>query len=177
MLMHRSAVPSLGTTYRLLLFVIAAGALSACASNEPIVNPNAPKLTKVAPVTDTGRQAAVFSVNVRKSFPDACLFGITLTNNLPYKITNLSYRVAAYINGDVFHSRVTRNFFELKPTEQQYRDVTFNQITCDQIDRLEISDPGRCSVGKLNRFSAEPGDCAKFTDVGPTSVVNVVKKR
>lgn len=177
MLIHRIAIPSSSTTYRFLLCLIAAGVMFGCTSNEPKVNPNAPKLTKVAPITDTGRQAAVFSVNVRKSFPDACLFGITLTNNLPYKITNLSYRVAAYINGNVFHSQVTRNFFELKPTEQQYRDVTFHQVTCDQIDRLEISDPGRCSLGKLNRFSAEPGDCAKFTDVAPTSVVDVVKKR
>lgn len=101
----------------------------------------------------------------------------TLTNNLPHKITNFSYRVTAYVNGTVLHSQVTRHFFELKPTEQQYRDMTFHQITCDQIDRLEISDPGRCSVGKLNRFSAEPGDCAKFTDVAPSSLVNVVKKR
>lgn len=177
MLTDRSAVPYLSACYRTLLCLGAIAVLAGCASSEPTVNPNAPKLTKVAPVTQTGRKAAVFNVNVRKSFPDACLFGITVTNNLPYKIKSISYRVGAYINGDVFHSQVTRNFFEIKPTEQQYREVTFHQISCDQIDRLSINDPGRCSLGELDRFAAEPGDCAKFTDVAPSSLIDVVKKR
>ena len=177
MLNRRSVIPRLSACYRLLPCLFVLGMLSGCASDEPKVNPNAPKVTKVAPVTSTGREAAVLNVNLRKEFPDACLFGITVTNNLPYKITNMSYRVVAFINGDVFHSQVTRNFFEIKPTEQQYRDVIFHQITCSQIDRLEIRDPGRCSLGKLNRFSTDPGDCAKFTDVAPSSLVDVVKQR
>jgi hypothetical protein len=55
--------------------------------------------------------------------------------------------------------------------------MTFQQVTCDEIDRIEVSDPGRCTLGELNPFTAEAGDCAKFTDVADSRLVNMVKKQ
>lgn len=136
-------------------------------------NPNAPKVTHAPVVTTTGRKAAVLSVHLRKEFPDACMFGLTLTNNLDDKITNLSVRVAAYLRGGVRFDSVTRNFYEVRPTESQYRDLVFTAIRCQDIEYLSVSDPGRCAIGDANRFTTAEGDCVKFLDVAESRLVSV----
>lgn len=131
------------------------------------------EVERVEPVTKTGRAAAVLSVHMRKSYQDACKYGMTLTNNLPFKITNLTYRFTAYINGGVPYDTQSKNFYEIRPTERQYREMTFQQVSCDQIERIVVSDPGRCAMGELNRFTADPGDCRKFTDVADSRLVRI----
>jgi hypothetical protein len=166
-----------------LLAVIAAGG---CATDdfkravgletEPPVNPNAPKITRSEPVTSTGRKSVVVSIHMKKEFPDACMLGMTFTNNLDVKVTNLSIRLTAYINGSVKYDAITRNFTEVKPTESQYREATFTQIRCDEIDYIGITDPGRCAIGEdMNRFTTQPGDCAKFVDVAVSPIITVRK--
>jgi hypothetical protein len=137
----------------------------------------APQVERSDPITSTGRPAAVVNVNMRTSYQDACKYGVTLTNNLPYKITNISVRFAAYIKNNIKYDEITRNFFEVKPTEEQFREITFSQIKCPEIDHIEVSDPGRCAMGKLTRFSAQPGDCGKYVDIAPSPYVRMYKAK
>jgi hypothetical protein len=137
--------------------------------------PGRPKTERVDPVTQTGRQAAVLSVHKRTNFENACKYGMTLTNNLPYKITNIAFRFDAYINGNVFYQHETKNFWELDPTDRQYREMTFTNIKCDQIDYIEVKDPGRCAMGRLTRFSSNPGDCIRYVDVASTPYVRLIR--
>jgi len=118
----------------------------------------------------------VLSLHKKYAYEDSCKFGLTLTNNLPYKITNISFRFAAYLKGDVFYRHVTRNFFEIDPTNRQYREITFSQVTCDEISYIEVGDPGRCAMGDLTRFSSGPGDCIKHVYIAQTPYVRLVKK-
>jgi hypothetical protein len=166
--------------------LLAALAVGGCATDdfqraigletEPAENPNAPKITRSEPVTNTGRKAVVVSIHMKKEFPDACMLGMTFTNNLDIKVTNLSIRLTAYINGNVKYDAITRNFTEVKPTESQYREITFTQIRCDEIDFIGITDPGRCAIGEeMNRFTAQPGDCAQFVDVAVSPHITVRK--
>lgn len=134
------------------------------------------KVDRIDPVTQSGRKAAVLSLHMRKSYQDACKYGLTLTNNLPEKITNLTFRFQAYINGGVAYQAQTKNFYEIRPTEYQYREMTFQQVSCDQIERLEVTDPGRCAVAELNRYSSNPGDCKKFTDIPSSALVRIAWK-
>jgi hypothetical protein len=136
-----------------------------------------PKVDRREPVTQSGRPAAVLSVNMRKSYPDACKYGMTLTNNLAFQITALSYRFTAIIDGDVPFDTQNKSFNEVRPGQHQYRELTFQHVPCDRINRLAVSDPGRCNMGELNRFNAEPGDCAKFSDLASGGVVNLEWKR
>jgi hypothetical protein len=138
--------------------------------------PGGAKIDRVDPVTYGGGQRAVLSIHKRYAFPDACKFGMTLTNNLPYKITNISFRFASYIQGGVFYRHVTRNFFELDPTNRQYREITFSGVPCDQIKYVEISDPGRCALGDLTRFSSQPGDCIRHVHIANSPYVRIVQK-
>jgi hypothetical protein len=137
----------------------------------------APTVDKIPPVTQSGRNAAVLSVHMRKSYKSACKYGLTLTNNLPFKITALAYRITAIIKGDVPFDTQNKSFSGVLPGERQYRELTFQGVTCEEINRLEVVDPGRCNLGDLNRFNAEPGDCAKFSDLPSSRLVNVVWKK
>jgi len=155
--------------------------LAGCTDNpfvkdSEVPNPNAPKVTRTPIVTTTGRKAAVLSIHVRREFPDACAYGFTLTNNLDVRITNIAVRLTAYILDGVVYDRITRSFFQLRPTESQYREAVFTRIGCDEIQYIGISDPGRCSVGFDNRFTTEQGDCAKYIDVAATRLVNTRKE-
>jgi hypothetical protein len=148
---------------------------AACTTPGTSPETGAPKVEHSAPVTSTGRQAAVLNANMRTSYDDACKYGVTLTNNLPYTITNLSVRFAAYIRGDIRYQEITRNFFDVRPTNEQFREITFGQIPCDRIDHIEVFDPGHCTMGKLTRFSSQPGDCGKYVDIAPSPYVRMYK--
>lgn len=166
-----------------LTAVLLTGGLSGCADMATDLgldgNPQATieaEVERVPVVTQTGRSAAVLSVHMRRAYKDACKFGMTLTNNLPFKITNLTFRMTGIINGSVPYDTQNKNFYEIRPGEQQYREITFQGVTCAELDRIEVTDPGRCALGELNRFTAEPGDCAKFSDIADSRLISIVKK-
>lgn len=136
-----------------------------------------PKETRMAPVTSAGRSAAVLSVHTKKEYENACKYGLTLTNNLPDMIKSLSFRLTAIIDGKVPFDSQTKSFSDLRPSEQQYRELVFQGIRCTQIGQIEVSDPGRCTIGDLNRFNAAPGDCAKFSELAAGGVVLLARKQ
>jgi hypothetical protein len=138
--------------------------------------PHGAKVDRMDAVTSGGGQRAVLSLHEKYASADSCKFGLTLTNNLPYKITNISFRFSAYTKGNVFYRHVTRNFFEVEPTDRQYREITFGQISCDKISYVEISDPGRCAMGSLTRFTSEPGDCIKHVYIAQSPYVRLTQK-
>jgi len=144
--------------------------------HEPGKGPGDAKVERVDAVANTGTGKAVLSLHKRRAFPNACTYGITLTNNLPDMITNISFRFSAYIDGGVVYKQVTRNFFRLRPTDHQFREITFTGIPCNQIDYLKVSDPGRCAIGRSKtRFTTGPGDCIRHVDIAPTKFVRLVR--
>lgn len=126
------------------------------------------------PVTDTGRPAAVLSLHRKTSLVDGCRYGMTLSNNLPFEINDLPLRFTARQQGGVALGAVTRGFFSITPTQQQFREITF-QIDCDRIDYIEVSDPGRCIMGELTRKSARPGQCLERVDIPDSPFARLVK--
>jgi hypothetical protein len=136
--------------------------------------PDRAKIDQMDAVTSGGGRKAVLSLHRRFAYPDACKFGLTLTNNLPYGITNISFRFAAYTREDVLQQQVARNFIEIDPTESQYREIEFSGITCDGIGYIEVTDPGRCAMGDLTRFSSKPGDCIRRVYIPRTPYVRLV---
>jgi hypothetical protein len=172
-----SRAPALAMGLVLALALSLAGCNNPFVKDSDVPNPNAPKVTRVPTVTSTGRKAAVLSVHLRKEYGDACMYGVSLTNNLDVKVTNIAVRLSAYILNGVRYDTITRNFYELRPTETQYREVTFTGIKCSEIQYIGVADPGRCAVGQVNRFITEAGDCAKFIDVADTRLVSLRKER
>jgi hypothetical protein len=168
------------TSYATLALAALALSLAGCTTpgTKPRSDPNAAVVERVDAVYDMGTGKAVLSLHKRKAFPDACTYGITLTNNLQEEIVNIAFRFSAYINGGrTFHTYQTKSFFGIRPTERKYAEMTFQQIRCDQIARLEVTDPGRCAVGRtVTRFTTGPGDCNRFVSVAQSPYVNLVRK-
>ncbi len=138
--------------------------------------PQAVEIDQIDPVTSGGNQQAVLSLHKKYLAADTCTFGLTLTNRLEDKITNIAFRFAAYVKGDVFYQDVMRNFFEIDPGDGQYREIGFPKISCDEVSYLEITDPGRCTLGELKRLSSQPGDCIRHVYIAETPYVKLVRK-
>ena len=104
-----------------------------------------------------------------------CRIGVILQNDLPYKIKNLAIRFSVYKSESLPYDSVTRSFSEIKPTDSQYRKLLFRGISCSGIHHIQVEDPGRCSMGDLDRFSAQPGDCIEHIRVERNELVNIAK--
>ncbi|MCB2261858.1 MAG: hypothetical protein LGR52_02795 [Candidatus Thiosymbion ectosymbiont of Robbea hypermnestra] len=138
--------------------------------------PSAVRVDSMDAVTDGGSGRAVLSLHKRYAGVDTCRFGLTLTNRLPYKITNIAFRFNAYLEGDVFHQSVLRNFFEIHAEAKQYREIDFSGLSCDKISHIEVTDPGRCTLGTLKRPSSRPGDCIRQVRIVETPYVKLIPK-
>jgi hypothetical protein len=176
-LLTRMKPPAVIIPTILLVLSLAGCSWNPFVKESDVPNPNAPTVTRSPIVEETGGKAAVLSIHVRREFPDACTFGFTLTNNLDIRITNIAVRLTAYILDGVEYDRITRSFFQLRPTESQYREAVFTGIHCREINYIGVTDPGRCAVGEENRFTTEQGDCAKYIDVAQSPLVDVRKMR
>lgn len=154
--------------------------VSGCAKlGEPQVDTSAtaPKVDRSPPVTQSSSpKQAVLSLHMKKAYQDACMYGLTLTNTLPYKIKDIAFKFTVYLRSGVPYNQLTRNFFDLNPTDRQYREITFNGVTCAEIERIEVTDAGRCTMDDLSRFSAQPGACLKRVEVASSPHVNFSKK-
>lgn len=166
-------------TFVILLFFLLAASCSTVplGGHEPGKGPgSSSKFERQDAVTNTGSGKAVLSLHTRRAFEDACTYGVTMTNNLPDMIDNISFRFSAYIGGGVFYKHVTRNFFRIRPTDHQFREITFTGLPCSKIDYLKVEDPGRCAIGKaMTRFTTRPGDCIRKVDIAPTKFVRIVR--
>lgn len=134
------------------------------------------EVDEVEPVTGGDGRRAVLSLHKRYAAADACTFGLTLTNRLPYKITNIAFRFAARPEDTAFHRQVASNFFEIDPGKDQYREISFPGIPCDKIGQLRVTDPGRCALGDLERLSSRPGDCIRRVRIAASPYVKLVRK-
>ena len=125
-------------------------------------------------VVATGRQAAVLSLHQRKPLSNGCQYGLTLTNNLTVEIRDLTLHFTAYGGTDDRLQTVTRQFFGVKPTRQQFAEISF-AFPCYQVKRIEVGDFGRCMVGELGLRSSEPGRCLDLVDIPRSRFVELVK--
>ena len=175
--MPRVLKKSCGTLAVVLLLSLSTG----CSTTKPgdsdgDKGPDKAKVDQMDPVTSGGKGQAVLSLHKRFAYPDACKYGLTLTNHLPYGITNISFRFTAYTKDGPLQQQVLRNFIEIDPGESEYREIEFTGTTCTRIDHIEITDPGRCAMGDLSRFSSQPGDCIRHVHIAKTSYVKLVQK-
>jgi len=123
---------------------------------------------------DSASRAAVLRLRRRTQLGRGCRYGLTLTNNLVSEIRDLPLRFTAIDQANMRLQTVTRGFFGIKPTLQQYVEISF-VFNCSQIRRIEVGGFGRCMVGELTLRSARPGSCLDLVDVLPSQFVNMSK--
>ncbi|MCU0935501.1 MAG: DUF3157 family protein [Gammaproteobacteria bacterium] len=111
----------------------------------------------------------------RVELPNACRFGLRLTNNANVRIQSLVPQFSVFNRADVPFETVFAAFTQIKPTQDQYQEITFRGIRCEDIGRVTVHGADRCSVGDLTKFSPATGECLRYIEVEPSDLVSISK--
>lgn len=104
-----------------------------------------------------------------------CRLQLRMINNLPFEIRSLVPEFSILrANGVVYDSKFS-GFSFVKPGDSQTREVRFNGIDCDEIDRVKVGGGDRCEMGELDKFSNAKGACLSHVRVEPSSVMRFEK--
>ena len=120
-------------------------------------------------------QSALIEVANIKELSNACNVGLRLTNNLSYKIKSLVPSFSAYTRDGVLYETVSKAFSSIKPTRDQYRQVQFIGLRCQDIGRIRVHGAGHCSMGPMDKFNEAEGECLSHIYVQASDLINISK--
>lgn len=104
-----------------------------------------------------------------------CRFAMQLVNNLPYEIRTIVPSFFAYRPSNVVYNRVSANFNALLPGNSQKREIEFQGIGCKDIARLQVAGAERCTMGELDRYTPQEGQCLARIRVVESDIVRFDK--
>lgn len=119
---------------------------------------------------------AYLTVENKKPHGNNCTYGLRLQNDLTTEIKDIVFFFSAYNHEGVKYETATRGFQRIKPTNDQYKEIIFTGISCDDIQYVRVHGGDRCEIGDLNKFSAEKSACLKLIYVENSSIVNIFKR-
>jgi hypothetical protein len=124
---------------------------------------------------DESERYLLLSVARKVELPNACRFGLRLTNLAAVKLQSIVPQFSAYNRDSVVFETVFAAFTQIKPTQEQYQEITFKGIRCEDISRITVHGADRCSVGDLTKFSPATGVCLKYIRVEESPLVAISK--
>jgi len=104
-----------------------------------------------------------------------CVLGIMLQNDAPYPILNFVPQFEAHIKDDVIFDNVFMSFQNIKPTLNQYQEVVFKRVACEEITRIVVHGGDRCNMEDLTRYSTDKGACLQRVKVLPSNLIEIAK--
>jgi hypothetical protein len=119
--------------------------------------------------------SAVISVANISGVRNACKVGLRLENNLGYKIKSLIPSFSVYTRKGVLFETVSKAFSSIKPTRDQYRQIQFVGITCEDIGHVKIHGAEHCSMGSMDKFNEEEGECLSHIYVQASDLIKITK--
>jgi len=120
-------------------------------------------------------KSALIEVANIKELRNACNIGLRLTNNLGYKIKSLVPSFSAYTRDGILYNTVTTAFSTIKPTRDQYRQIQFIGLTCQDIERVVVGGADHCSMGPMDKFNEAEGECLSHIYVQASDLINIMK--
>jgi hypothetical protein len=124
---------------------------------------------------DDPATSAVISVANISGLRNACKIGLRLENNLGYKIKSLIPSFSVYTTKGILYETVSKSFSSIKPTKKQYRQIQFIGITCEDIGHVRIHGAGHCSMGLMDKFNEEEGECLSHIYVQASDLIKITK--
>lgn len=119
--------------------------------------------------------SAVISVANVSGLRNACKVGLRLQNNLGYNIKSLIPSFSVYNRDGVLFETVSKAFSSIKPTRNQYRQIQFIGITCENIGHVRVHGAGHCSMGELDKFNEAEGECLSHIHVQASDLIKFIK--
>lgn len=126
-------------------------------------------------IEDPEMTYAVLSVAKKKELPTGCRFGFRLQNDLGFKIKSLVPEFSVYKSEDLLYETISRGFYEIKPTNSQYREIHFSRIGCNEIDFIKVHGADHCTMGPHTKFSSEQGECLERIKVEESDLIRIRK--
>ena len=118
---------------------------------------------------------AVISVANTRGLRNACKVGLRLENNLGYNIKSLIPSFSAYTREGVLYETVSKAFSSIKPTRDQYRQIQFIGLTCEDIGYLKVHGAEHCSMGLMDKFNEQEGECLSHIHVQASDLIKITK--
>lgn len=118
----------------------------------------------------------LLSVTNRAPSGNGCTFGLRLQNQTGDELRSLVPQFSAYKVGDIRFQTVFKGFTGVKPTTEQYQEVEFSGISCEEIAYIGVSGGDRCSIGELTKFSPVKGVCLEMVEIEPSEVIPMRKR-
>ncbi len=123
---------------------------------------------------DLSASAVITVANVH-GLRNACKVGLRLENNLGYNIKSLIPRFSAYTRKGVLYETVSKAFSSIKPTRDQYQQIQFIGITCEGIGHVRVHGADHCSMGLMDKFNEEEGECLSHIYVQASDLIKITK--
>jgi len=119
--------------------------------------------------------SAVISVANVRALRNACKVGLRLHNNLGYGIKSLIPSFSAHTKKGVLYETRSKAFSSIKPTRDQYQQIQFIGITCEDIGHIRVHGADNCSMGPMDKFNEEEGECLSHIYVQPSDLIKIIK--
>jgi len=119
--------------------------------------------------------SAVISVANTRGLRNACKIGLRLENHLGYNIKSLIPNFSAYTKDGILYESVSKAFSSIKPTKNQYRQIQFIGITCEDIGHIRVHGAEHCSMGQMDKFNETEGECLSHVYVQASDLINITK--
>ena len=119
--------------------------------------------------------SAVISVANISGVRNACKVGLRLENKLGYKIKSLIPSFSVYTKKGILFETVSKAFSSIKPTRDQYRQIQFIGITCEDNGHVKIHGAEHCSMGSMDKFNEEEGECLSHIYVQASDLIKITK--
>lgn len=127
--------------------------------------------------SEQGDQAtsAVISVANVHGLRNACKIGLRLENNLGYNIKSLIPSFSAYNQNGILYETVSKAFSSIKPTRKLYKQIQFIGITCEDISYIRVHGADHCSMGEMDKFNEDEGECLGHIHVVGSELMKIIK--
>lgn len=119
--------------------------------------------------------SAVISVANTRGLRNACKVGLRLENHLGYNIKSLIPSFSAYTTDGILFETVSKAFSSIKPTKNQYQQIQFIGITCEDIGHVRVHGAEHCSMGQMDKFNETEGECLSHVYVQASDLINITK--
>jgi len=119
--------------------------------------------------------SAVISVANTRGLRNACKVGLRLENHLGYNIKSLIPSFSAYTTDGILFETVSKAFSSIKPTKNQYQQIQFIGITCEDIGHVRVHGAEHCSMGLMDKFNETEGECLSHIYVQESDLIKITK--
>ena len=124
---------------------------------------------------DDPSTSAVITVANTRGLRNACKIGLRLENHLGYNIKSLIPSFSVYTADGVLFETISKSFSSIKPTKNQYRQIQFIGITCEDIGHVRVHGAEHCSMGVMDKFNEAEGECLSHIYVQASDLIKITK--